>query len=156
VVSAYVLSSAGDVLAPREAAGRPLAIEGLAGALAEVRTRREGTAKNGDRVLAEPVLHQGRRVGVAVLSHRAPAITSSWMVLVLGSLLLAIAVAGVVLLARKMTVGPLNELRLEVEALGDGDTLRVERPYRELSQLASSLNRVLAARAEASWSESED
>jgi type IV secretory pathway TrbF-like protein len=76
--------------------------------------------------------------------------------LLFGSLLLAIAVAGVVLLARKMTVSPLNDLRLEVDALGEGRgaALAVERPYSELSQLASSLNRVLAARQAISGAES--
>jgi hypothetical protein len=61
---------------------------------------------------------------------------------------LAIAVLGVVLLARKMTVSPLNDLRLEVDALGEGRraALPLERPYSELSLLASSLNRALASR----------
>ncbi len=94
------------------------------------------------------MIHRGRRVGVAVLIHRSPGAGWPWLALLLGSLLLAIAVAGLVLLARRMTVSPLNDLRDEVDALseGRGSALPVERPYSELSQLASSLNRVLAAR----------
>jgi hypothetical protein len=148
VVAAYILSPAGEVLAPKDRAGQAPAIDGLSGGVADVRSLRESRNSDGDRVLAQPVTHRGRRVGVAVLTHRSPAAGLPWVALVFGSLLLAIAVAGVVLLARKMTVSPLNDLRLEVDALGEGRgaALPVERPYSELSQLASSLNRVLAAR----------
>lgn len=161
VMSAFILTPAGVVLAPRARAGEmpaPLIteIDGLTGGIAEVRSFREGRASNGDRVLAQPVTHRGRRVGVAVLSLRSPAVGSPWVALLLGSLLLAIAVLGVVLLARKMTVSPLNDLRLEVDALGEGrgTELPVERPYSELSLLASSLNRVLASRQAVRGSES--
>jgi hypothetical protein len=153
VVSAYILAPTGEVLAPKAHAGEtpaPLVteIDGLTGGIGEVRSFHEGRASSGDRVLAQPVMNRGRRVGVAVLSLRSPAVGSPWVALLLGSLLLAIAVLGVVLLARKMTVSPLNDLRLEVDALGEGRRaeLPVERPYSELSQLASSLNRVLASR----------
>jgi hypothetical protein len=132
--------------------------DGLSGGVSDIRSFREGRAENGDRVLAQPVTHRGRRVGVAVLSHRSPAAGLPWVALLFGSLLLAIAVAGVVLLARKMTVSPLNDLRLEVDALGEGRgaALPVERPYSELSQLASSLNRVLALRQAISGAESRE
>jgi hypothetical protein len=148
VVAAYILSPAGQVLAPGNRAGQAPSIDGLSGGVADVRSFRESRDSNGDRILAQPVTHQGRRVGIAVLTHRSPAAGLPWMALLFGSLLLAIAVAGLVLLARKMTVSPLNDLRLEVDALGEGRgaALPVERPYSELSQLASSLNRVLAAR----------
>lgn len=154
VVSAYLTSPKGEVLAPKEAVGRALAIDGLTTGLADIRSLHEGRASNGDRVLAEPVIHRGVRVGVAVVTHRSPAAGLPWVALLFGSLLLAIAVAGVVLVARKMTVSPLNDLRLEVDALGEGRgaALPVERPYNELSQLASSLNRLLAARASAAES----
>jgi len=156
VVSAYILTPAGEVLAPKDRAGQAPALEGLSGGIADVRSFREGLDSNGDRILAQPVIHRGRRVGVAVLTHRSPGAGLPWVALLFGSLLLAIAVAGVVLLARKMTVSPLNDLRLEVDALGEGRgaALPVERPYSELSQLASSLNRVLAARQAISGRES--
>lgn len=148
VVSAYILTPAGEVLAPRDRAGQAPALDGLSGGIADVRSFRESRDSNGDRILAQPVIHRGRRVGVAVLIHRSPGAGWPWLALLLGSLLLAIAVAGLVLLARRMTVSPLNDLRDEVDALseGRGSALPVERPYSELSQLASSLNRVLAAR----------
>jgi hypothetical protein len=148
VVAAYILSPTGQVLAPGNRAGQAPSIDGLSGGVADIRSFRESWDSNGDRILAQPVTHQGRRVGIAVLTHRSPAAGLPWMALLLGSLLLAIAVAGLVLLARKMTVSPLNDLRLEVDALGEGRgaALPVERPYSELSELASSLNRVLAAR----------
>jgi predicted component of type VI protein secretion system len=156
VVGAYILSPTGEVLAPKDRAGQALAIDGLSGGVADIRSFREGRDSNGDRILAQPLIHRGRRVGVAVLTHRSPAAGLPWVALLFGSLLLAIAVAGVVLLARKMTVSPLNDLRLEVDALGEGRgaALAVERPYSELSQLASSLNRVLAARQAISGAES--
>jgi hypothetical protein len=148
VVDAYVLGPTGDVLAPMDRAGQAPSFEGLSGEIADVRSFREGRTSNGDRVLAQPVVHRGRRVGIAVLTHRSPAAGLPWLALLFGSLLLAIAVLGVVLLARKMTVSPLNDLRLEVDALGEGGgaALPVDRAYSELSQLASSVNRALAAR----------
>lgn len=153
VTSAFILTPTGEVLAPRTHAGETPAppiteIDGLTGGIGDVRAFREGRASNGDRILAQPVTHRGRRVGVAVLSLRSPALGSPWAALALGSLLLAIAVLGVVIVARKMTVSPLNDLRLELDALGEGSrtALPVERPYNELSLLASSLNRVLASR----------
>ncbi len=156
VVGAYILTPTGEVLAPKDRADQPPSIDGLSDGVAGVRSFREGIDSNGDRVLAQPVIHRGRRVGVAVLTHRSPAAGLPWVALLFGSLLLSIAVAGVVLLARRMTVSPLNDLRLEVDALGEGRgaALPVERPYNELSQLASSLNRVLAARQAISGAES--
>jgi pSer/pThr/pTyr-binding forkhead associated (FHA) protein len=156
VVGAYILTPTGEVLAPRDRAGQAPAIDGLSGGVADVRSFRESRDSNGDRILAQPVIHRGRRVGVAVLTHRSPAVGLPWVALLFGSLLLSIAVAGVVLLARRMTVSPLNDLRLEVDALGEGRgaALPIERPYSELSQLASSLNRVLAARQAISGVES--
>jgi hypothetical protein len=156
VVSAYIFTPTGEVLAPKTRAGDSTAIEGLTGGVSEIRSFREGRAANGDRVLAQPVTHRGRRVGIAVLSHRPPAVFSQWFALLLGSLLLAIAVLGMVLLARKMTVSPLNDLRLELDALGEGrrTALPVDRPYNELSLLASSLNRLLASRPEVGGGES--
>jgi predicted component of type VI protein secretion system len=148
VAAAYILTPTGEVLAPKDLAGKRPEIDGLPGGVADVRSFREARAANGDRVLAQPVVHRGRRVGVAVLVQRAPAHGLPWVALAFGSLLLAIAVAGVVLLAAKMTVSPLHDLRLEVDAVteGRGSTLAVERSYSELSRLASSLNRLLAAR----------
>ncbi len=156
VLRAEILSPGGEVLAPGDRAGEALAVEGLSGEIADIRSFRESRDSNGNRILAQPVVHRGRRVGIALLTHRSPGAGLPWMALLFGSLLLAFAVLGVVLVARRMTVRPLNELRLEVDALGEGrgEPLPVDWPYSELSQLASSLNRVLAARRAISGTES--
>jgi hypothetical protein len=146
VVAAYVLGPTGQILAPRERAGETLRIEGLSFDASSIRSFHEGRSPNGDRILAQPILHRGRQVGLAVLQHRPKSADLPWAALLLGSILLAMAALGVVVLTRRMTVSPLNELRLEVDELGQGrrKALPVPRPYSELSQLASSLNRVLA------------
>ncbi len=156
VLRAEILSPTGEILAPRDRAGQAPSVEGLSFEVADVRSFRESRDPKGNRILAQPVVHRGRRVGIAVLTHRSPDAGLPWVALLFGSLLLAIAVLGVVLVARRMTVMPLNDLRLEVDALGEGRgaPLPVARPYSELSQLASSLNRVLAARRAISATES--
>jgi hypothetical protein len=156
VLSAEILSPDGEVLAPKDRAGQTSSAAGLFSDLAQVRSFQEGQDVDGNRVLARPVMHRGARVGVAVLTHRSPGAGLPWVALLFGSLLLAFAVGAVVLIARRMTVSPLNDLRLEVDALGEGRNapLPLERPYSELSQLASSLNRLLAARRAISGSES--
>jgi pSer/pThr/pTyr-binding forkhead associated (FHA) protein len=154
VLQAEILSSEGEVLSPKDRAGQPSAIEGIADVV-HIRSFQEGRDSKGNRVLARPVMHRGTRVGIAVLTHRSAGPGLPWVALVFGSLLLAIAVAAVVLIARRMTVSPLHDLRLEVDALIEGRSapLPLARPYSELSQLASSLNRVLAARRAISGSE---
>ncbi|MGH9337362.1 MAG: hypothetical protein ACRD21_26740, partial [Vicinamibacteria bacterium] len=149
VTAAYVLTPTGQVLAPRDRAGGPLELDGLPGGVKDVRTLRSGEAENGDLVLAQPVLYQGRRVGVAVLSHHsAAASVLAGMVFLLGALLVLMAVVVTVLLAKKMTVNPLNDLRHDVEAVDGGraSSIPAERPYAELCDLVSSLNRLLASR----------
>jgi hypothetical protein len=155
VVRAEILNSEGEVLAPKERAGQAPAVEGLSD-VAHIRSFQEGRDSSGNRVLARPVMHRGTRVGIALLTHRSAGPGLPWVALLFGSMLLAIAVAAVVLIARRMTVSPLNDLRLEVDALVEGRSspLPLDRPYSELSQLASSLNRVLAARRAISGSES--
>ena len=68
--------------------------------------------------------------------------------LVLGGLLFLISVAVAVLLARRWTVDPLKDLRDDVLALRDAHvgTLREERPYSELTELARSFNELLEQR----------
>jgi hypothetical protein len=148
VIAAYVVGPQGEIVAPRERAGETLRLEGFSGDASSIRSFREARTENGDRILAQPILHKGRQVGLAILQHRPKAAELPWAALLLGSILLAMAALGVVLLTRRMAVSPLNDLRLEVEELGQGrrKALPVPRPYHELSQLASSLNRVLEGR----------
>lgn len=147
VMEAFVLDPRGKILAPRSRVGETLTVEGLP-SVGDVRSLREGVGADGERVLAQPVSQRGRRLGVVVLRLAAPGTGSAATALLFGFLLLAVAVAVTVLLARRMTIGPLQDLRLEVDALGDArpGALAVNRPYRELSLLAASLNRLLAAR----------
>jgi hypothetical protein len=148
VTEAFVLDPQGRILAPRSWAGERLEVEVLGAPVGEVRSLREGAGPNGERVLAQPVSHRGRRVGVAVLRVDPPSTGPAATALLFGFLLLAVAAAVTILVARRMTVGPVHELRLEVDALGDArpGALSVDRSYRELSLLAASLNRLLAAR----------
>jgi hypothetical protein len=151
VTGAYIVSPGGDILAPRDRAGQKLELSGFAGSVGEVRSFRAAPLDGGETVFARPVTYRGTRVGVAVLSHRAGGEFSGWanVVLAFGSLLLLIAVAVAVLAATRMTVNPMNELRADIESLGDERTMAipVQRAYRELSSLAVSLNRVFATRA---------
>jgi hypothetical protein len=148
VAAAYVLGPDGRIVAPRERAGETLRIEGLSGDASSLRSFHEARSEEGDRILAQPILHRGRPVGLAVLRYRSNPSNLPWAALLLGSILLALGALAVVVLTRRMTVRPLNDLRLEVEELGEGrrGALPVSRPYSELAELASSLNRLLADR----------
>ena len=105
-------------------------------------------------MVAKPIAYRGRPVGVAVLRYRLPRGGSSWtsLVLVLGSLLMALGVGAAVLVARRITLSPLKELSEDVAALRDGQASMVseERPYGELAELARNLNDVLQSRTEGS------
>jgi hypothetical protein len=151
VTAAYIVSPAGDILAPRDEAGQKLELEGFGSGAGDVRSFRAVSLEGGETVYARPVSYRGTRVGVAVLSHRAGGEFHGWatVVLAFGSLLLLLAVAVAVLAATRMTVNPLEELRSDVEALGDERAIAipVRRAYRELESLAVSLNRVFATRA---------
>jgi hypothetical protein len=151
VTGAYIVSPAGDILAPRDRAGQKLELSGFTGSVGDVRSFRAAPLDGGETAFARPVTYRGTRVGVAVLSHRAGGDFSGWanVVLAFGSLLLLIAVAVAVLAAARMTLNPLNELRADIESLGDERAIAipVQRSYRELSSLAVSLNRVFATRA---------
>lgn len=149
VTGAYILSPAGAILAPADRAGQALTLEGWEGSVGDVRNFRSGTSPSGDWLMAQPISYRGRRVGIAVLSQRPPATATgaATLALVVGSILLLMGAAVVILLGRKITVDPIQELRRDVDALVEGEaaTLRLERPYGELSFLASSLNRLLDA-----------
>ncbi len=149
VSGAYILSPAGTILAPADRAGEPLALAGLGeGRLGDVRDLRTGTSPSGEWLMAKPITYRGRRVGIAVLSQHQPAAAgAATLALVVGTILLLMGAAVVVLLGRKMTIDPMEGLRRDVDAFVDGQaaTIHVERSYGELSFLALSLNRLLAA-----------
>jgi hypothetical protein len=155
VSAAYVLDAKGTLVAPASERGRgevPFRLEGVDADLAGLSKLIELEAKNGDYVVAKPIDFRGRNVGAAVLRYRLPRGSSSWtsLVLVLGSLLMAVGVGAAVLVARRITLSPLRELSEDIAAVRDGQasSLSVERPYGELAELARNLNDVLQARTE--------
>ena len=93
---------------------------------------------------------KGRRIGVAVLHYRVGAAVSRWTVvmLVLGSLLLLMGVAAAVLVARRWTLLPVQELKDDVEALRRGfvESLAEDRPYSDLATIARNLNELVQQR----------
>jgi hypothetical protein len=145
VRAAYVVSPVGEILAPADRAGEKLEIGGVDG-LGDVRSPRTARADDGDGVFVQPISYRGRRVGVAVVRHRAAGTITggATVALAFGTLLLLVAVTGSVLLAARMTVGPIEELRGDVDAVLEGRATRIplERPYVELSRLAASVSRL--------------
>jgi pSer/pThr/pTyr-binding forkhead associated (FHA) protein/HAMP domain-containing protein len=145
VRAAYIISPTEEILAPAGEAGRKLAIEGVEGA-GEVRSPRMTRAADGDGVFLSPLSYRGRRVGVAVVRHRPEGSMAGGaaVALAFGTLLLMVAVVGAVLLAARMTLGPMEELRGDVDAVSEGraNSLSWDRPYAELSRLAASVGRL--------------
>ena len=154
VIAAYVVDAEGALVAPPDDAGGPLRLGGVEVDFTRLSRLLEPEAADGDYVVAKPIAYRGRPVGVAVLRYRLPRGGSSWtsLVLVLGSLLMALGVGAAVLVARRITLSPLKELSEDVAALRDGRASMVseERPYGELAELARNLNDVLQNRSEAS------
>ena len=154
VVGAYILDPMGRVLAPAEmsgeSAGPLLSNLGFDVQAKDIRAFRESRAGDDTTVYALPVRAQGRRLGVAVLHYRIGAAVSKWTVvmLVLGSLLLLMGVAAAVLLARRWTLLPVQELKDDVEALRRGfvESLAEDRPYSDLATIARSFNELLQQR----------
>jgi len=154
VVGAYILDPMGRVLAPVEMSGEPagqlLSNLGFDVQAKDIRTFRESRAGEDTTVYALPVRAQGRRLGVAVLHYRVGAAVSRWTVvmLVLGSLLLLMGVAAAVLVARRWTLLPVQELKDDVEALRRGfvESLAEDRPYSDLATIARNFNELVQQR----------
>ena len=85
-----------------------------------------------------------------MLHYRVGAAVSRWTVvmLVLGSLLLLMGVAAAVLVARRWTLLPVQELKDDVEALRRGfvESLAEDRPYSDLATIARNLNELVQQR----------
>lgn len=163
VVGAYILDPMGRVLAPREmsddVSGGLLSQLGFDVDAKDIRAFREGRAEGNTTVYALPIRAQGRRLGVAVLHYRVGGAVSTWTVvmLALGSLLLLMGVTAAVLVARRWTLVPVQELRDDVEALRSGfvETLREDRPYTDLVTIARNFNELLQQQGPATGSASE-
>ena len=154
VVGAYILDPMGRVLAPAEKSGESsgplLSNLGFDVEAKDIRAFRKSRAGDDTTVYALPVRAQGRRLGVAVLHYRVGAAVSRWTVvmLVLGSLLLLMGVAAAVLVARRWTLLPVQELKDDVEALrrGFGESLAEDRPYSDLATIARNFNELVQQR----------
>ncbi len=69
VLRAQVLSPTGKVLAPNDDTGQASKVEGLSADVTHIRSFQESRDANGDRTLAQPIVHRGLRVGIAVVKH---------------------------------------------------------------------------------------
>jgi pSer/pThr/pTyr-binding forkhead associated (FHA) protein len=155
VLAAYIVDPMGRVLAPTgiaaDAAGGVFASLGSNLKAEDIRVFAESEGDDGTLVYAMPVRGGGRELGIAVLQYRVGAAVSMWttMMLVLGSLLLLMGVGTAVVLARRWTLAPVQELRDDVEALRRGivDTVTEDRPYSDLATIARNFNE-LAGRGE--------
>ena len=148
VKEALLIDLDGKVLAPSSRADEPPlgSIPGIDAALGDIRTFYLGRRGNGDYVMVQPLLHQSRRVGLAVLVFEAASASASWAlaVLFLAFLVMMVGILTTVLFAKRMTLGPLGNLRDDVEAVIKGDAHRVPLGpgFPELAELARSINRL--------------
>jgi len=155
VIGAYILDPMGRVLAPAEMSGESsgvfLSKLGFDVQAKDIRAFRESRAGDDTTVYALPVRAQGRRLGIAVLHYRVGAAVSRWTVVMLGlgSLLLLMGVAAAVLVARRWTLLPVQELKDDVEALRAGfvASLTEDRPYSDLATIARNFNELVQQRA---------
>lgn len=149
VKEALLIDLDGKVLAPsRRADGPPLeSLPGIDASLDDIRTFYLGRRGNGDYVMVQPLLYQSRRVGLAVLVFEAASASVSWAlaVLFLAFLVMMVGIVATLLFAKRMTLGPLGNLRDDVEAVikGDADSVPLGHGFPELSELARSINRLV-------------
>lgn len=151
VMAAYVLDPMGRVLAPKgipaDTEGGVLASLGANLRAQDIRVFTESGGNDGTVVYAMPVRAGGRGLGIAVLQYRVGAAASTWtaVMLALGSLLLVMGVGTAVVIARRWTLAPVQELRDDVEALRRGivESVAEERPYSDLSTIARSFNELM-------------
>ena len=100
VTRAFVLDLNGRIAAPRDQLGESYEIiEGIEASGREIDRFRQGVASSGDIVFVGPLIHEGRRVGVAVMSYSvAPMAREIWVpLLVVMGLLVFVAVVIVAL-----------------------------------------------------------
>jgi len=148
VKEALILDLEGNVVAPSSRASEVLtSIEGIDAVMADIRTFYLGR-RGRDYVMVQPLLHESRRVGLAVLVYE-PATAAggvSMAVLFLAFLVLTLSTIIALLSARKMTLVPVADLRDDVEAVvkGDADYVLPRQGFAELTELATSINRMIA------------
>lgn len=148
VKDAFLVDLEGNVLAPSSRADETVtAIDGIEAELADIRTFYLGR-RGSDYVMVEPLLHRSRRVGLAVLVYEAASASASWAtaVLFLSFLVLLLGVLSALVLGKRMTLEPLSSFRDDIEAVvkGDADHVPPRQAFAELSDLATSVNRLIA------------
>ena len=148
VKEAFLLDLEGNVLAPASRADEVLTtIDGIDAELGDIRTFYLGR-RGSDYVMVQPLLHRSRRVGFAVLVYEAATASASWAtaVLFLAFLVLLLGVVSALIFGKRMTLEPLSSFRDDVEAVvkGDADYVPPQQGFAELSELARSVNRLIA------------
>ena len=148
VKEALLLDLEGNVLAPPSRAAEVLTtIDGIDAELGDIRTFYLGR-RGSDYVMVQPLLHRSRRVGFAVLVYEAATASASWAtaVLFLAFLVLLLGVVIALVFGKRMTLEPLSNFRDDIEAVvkGDADYVPPEQGFAELSELARSVNRLIA------------
>ena len=148
VKEVLLLDLEGNVLAPPSRADEVLTtIDGIDAELSDIRTFYLGRRAS-DYVMVQPLLHRSRRVGFAVLVYEAATASASWAtaVLFLAFLVLLLGVVSALIFGKRMTLEPLSNFRDDVEAVvkGDADYVPPQQGFAELSELARSVNRLIA------------
>lgn len=148
VKEALLLDLEGNVLAPSSRADEVLAsVDGINAELPDIRTFYLGR-RGSDYVMVQPLVHRSRRVGFAVLVYEAASASGSWAtaVLFLGFLVLLLGVVTALLVGKRMTLQPLSNFGDDIEAVvkGDADYVPAQQGFAELSELARSVNRLIA------------
>lgn len=148
VKEALLLDLEGNVLAPASRADEVLTtIDGIDAELGDIRTFYLGR-RGSDYVMVQPLLHRSRRVGFAILIYEAATASASWAtaVLFLAFLVLLLGVVLALVFGKRMTLEPLSNFRDDVEAVvkGDADYVPPQQGFAELSELARSVNRLIA------------
>ena len=146
VKEALLIDLEGNVLAPPNRTDEVIdSIEGRP--IDDIRTFYLGR-RGSDFVLVQPLLYQSRRVGIALVVYEAATASASWAtaVLFLAFLVLLLGIVTVLVLGRRMTLKPLASLRDDVEAIvkGDADYVPPRQAFTELSEVARSVNRLVA------------
>ena len=148
VKEALLIDLEGNVLAPSNRTDEVLdSIEGIGAPIDDIRTFYLGR-RGSDYVLVQPLLHRSRRVGLAVVVYEVATASASWAtaVLFLAFLVLLLGIVTALVVGRRMTLEPLSSLRDDVEAIvkGDADYLPARQAFTELSEVARSVNRLVA------------
>jgi len=149
VKDALILDLNGRVLAPSIRSSESFAtIPGVDRKVSEIFTFYLGRNEAGDYNLVLPLIQRGQRVGIAVLTYSAAGVAERGSVpalLVLGFLVIAGGVYAATIFARRITLAPLVSLTDDLESVikGDSEFVPGEQAYRELSDLAESVNRLV-------------